>query len=299
MKSDSRVKEATSVTVICLIVNVFLTILKIVVGLVGRSSALVADGFHSLSDFGSDIAVLLGFRAAGRPKDECHNYGHGKFETLTTVIIGLMLIVIALGILFSGTMNVIAVIDGKIIPRPGWIALGAAFISILMKEWMYRYTVGVGRRIKSRLLIANAWHHRSDSLSSVGALMGIGGAILLGGKWRILDPIAAIIVSLFIGKIATTLIKESMDELLEKSLDGATVGEINEIIKRTSGVVDPHNLRTRRVGDCHAIDVHVNVDGNLTVTGGHDIATEIEKNLKKRYGEETIISIHIEPVKSG
>jgi len=298
MKGDSRAKEATSVTVICMILNVFLTILKIAVGLVERSSALVADGFHSLSDFGSDIAVLLGFRAAKRPQDECHNYGHGKFETLTTVIIGVMLIVIALGILFSGTMNVIAVIDGKTIPRPGWIALGAAFISILMKEWMYHYTVRAGRRINSRLLIANAWHHRSDSLSSVGAMLGIGGAILLGGKWRILDPVAAIIVGFFIAKIAITLIREAIDELLEKSLDEGTVEEINKIIKRTRGVVDPHNLRTRRVGQCHAIDVHVNVDGNQTVTEGHDIATEIEKNLKKKYGDETIISIHIEPGES-
>ena len=293
--SDKRAKEAYTVTVTGMVLNIVLTILKIIVGLIGRSSALVADGFHSLSDLASDIAVLLGFRAAKKPRDECHNYGHGKFETLATTVIGLMLLGVAAGIFISATGNIIKVIDGHSLSEPRWIALIVAAISIITKEWMYRYTVSVGKRINSKLLIANAWHHRSDSLSSVGAFLGIAGAILLGGTWRVLDPVAALIVSLMITKIAISLVRESLEELLERSLDDKTVSRIREIVKGTEGVADHHKLRTRKVGQCIAIDVHVNVDAMLTVAQSHDIATNIEKNLKKIFGKETIISIHIEP----
>ena len=295
MGSDKRAKEAYSVTIIGLVLNVILTILKIIFGLIGKSRALVADGFHSLSDLGSDIAVLLGFRAAKKPRDDCHNYGHGKFETLTTIVIGLMLLGAAAVIIVSALGNILDAIDGQSLPKPGWIALGVTAISILTKEWMYRYTVSVGKRINSKLLIANAWHHRSDCLSSVGALIGIAGAIILGGRWRVLDPVAALIVGLFIIKIAIGLIKESMEELLEKSLDDKTVDKIIEIVKGTKGVVDQHKLKTRKVGNCIAIDVHVIVDTKLTVAQSHDIATNVEKNLEKKFGKETIISIHIEP----
>ncbi len=298
MESDKRAKEAYSVTIIGMVLNIILTILKIIIGLMGKSSALVADGFHSLSDLGSDIAVLLGFRAAKKPRDDCHNYGHGKFETLTTIVIGLMLLGAAAGIILSALGNILNAMEGQTLPKPGWITLGVVAISILTKEWMYRYTVSVGKRINSKLLIANAWHHRSDSLSSIGALIGIGGAIILDGRWRILDPLAALIVGLFIVKIAIGLIKESMEELLEKSLDDKTVDNIIKIVKGTEGVDDQHKLKTRRVGHCIAIDVHVIVNANLTVAQSHDIATNVEKNLKKKFGKETIISIHIEPSRS-
>jgi len=293
--SGKRAKEAYSVTIIGMALNIVLTILKIIIGWFGKSSALVADGFHSLSDLGSDIAVLLGFRAAKKPIDECHNYGHGKFETLTTTVIGLMLIGVAVGIFLSASGNIINAIDGQSLSEPSWIALGVAAVSILTKEWMYHYTVSVGKRINSKLLIANAWHHRSDSLSSIGAFLGIGGAILLGGRWRVLDPVAALIVSLFIAKIAIGLIKESMEELLERSLDETTVDRIIKIVKGTEGVADQHKLKTRKVGHCIAIDVHVTVDAKLTVEQSHNIATKVEKNLQKKFGKETIISIHIEP----
>ena len=298
MESDKRAKEAYSVTIIGMVLNIILTILKIIIGLMGKSSALVADGFHSLSDLGSDIAVLLGFRAAKKPRDDCHNYGHGKFETLTTIVIGLMLLGAAAGIILSALGNILNAMEGQTLPKPGWITLGVVAISILTKEWMYRYTVSVGKRINSKLLIANACHHRSDSLSSIGALIGIGGAIILDGRWRILDPLAALIVGLFIVKIAIGLIKESMEELLEKSLDDKTVDNIIKIVKGTEGVDDQHKLKTRRVGHCIAIDVHVIVNANLTVAQSHDIATNVEKNLKKKFGKETIISIHIEPSRS-
>ncbi len=293
--SELRAKEANSVTLKCMFLNFILTIIKIVIGILGKSSALVADGFHSLSDFGSDIAVLLGFRAAKKPKDECHNYGHGKFETLTTIIIGLALFGAAAVIFISGVRKIINAFDGEILEQPGWITFLTAFIAILIKEWMYRHTAKIGRRINSKLLIANAWHHRTDALSSIGAVLGIGGAIILGGEWRILDPIAAVLVSLFIAKIAINLIRESTEELLEKSLDKDTVDEIMRIIQETEGVIRPHNLKTRQIGNCIAVDVHVRVRKNLSVEGGHDIATDVEKGLRDRYGEETIISIHVEP----
>lgn len=295
--SELRAKEANSATIKCMFLNLILTIIKILIGITGKSTALVADGFHSLSDFGSDIAVLLGFRAAKKPKDECHNYGHGKFETLTTIIIGLALLGAATMILISGAGKIMDALDGETLEQPGWIALVTAFIAIVIKEWMYRYTVKIGRRINSKLLIANAWHHRTDALSSVGAVLGIGGAIVLGGEWRVLDPVAAVLVSLFIARIAVNLIRESTEELLEKSLDKDTVDDILRIIQETNGVIRPHNLRTRQIGNCIAVDVHIRVRGNLSVARGHDIASDVERGLRDRFGEETIISIHVEPHK--
>lgn len=293
--SETRAKEANSVTIKCMFLNMFLTIIKIVIGIAGKSSALIADGFHSLSDFGSDIAVLLGFRAAKKPKDECHNYGHGKFETLTTIIIGFALLGAATIILISGARKIMDAVVGETLEQPGWIALITAFIAILVKEWMYRYTVRIGKKINSKLLIANAWHHRTDALSSVGAVLGIGGAILLGGEWRILDPIAAVLVSLFIARIAVKLIRESTEELLERSLDKDTVDEVMRIIQGTKGVIRPHNLKTRQIGNCIAVDVHIRVRENLSVARGHDIASDVERELRDRFGEETIVSIHVEP----
>jgi len=293
--SETRAKEANSVTIRCMFLNLILTIIKIVIGIAGKSSALVADGFHSLSDFGSDIAVLLGFRAAKKPKDDCHNYGHGKFETLTTIIIGFALLGAAAVIFISGVRKIIDAFYGETLEQPGWIALVTAFIAILIKEWMYRYTAKIGRKINSKLLLANAWHHRTDALSSVGAVLGIGGAIVLGGEWRVLDPIAAVLVSLFIARIAVSLIRESTEELLERSLDKDTIEEIMLIMRGTKGVISPHNLKTRKIGNRIAVDVHIRVRDGLSVAEGHDIATVVEGKLKDRFGEETIISIHVEP----
>lgn len=292
---EDRTKEAERVTLAGSAVNIFLTILKITAGLLGNSSAMVADGVHSFSDLITDIAVLFGIRLADRPEDETHKWGHGKFETLVSVFIGLFLVFIAIGILISAVSDIYDVIRGDVLVRPGYIALGAALVSIIFKEIVYRYTVRVGKRIESKALIANAWHHRTDSLSSVATLAGIGGAILLGGSWTVLDPIAALIVSALIIKVGISISKEGLNEFLEASLDSETESDITNIIKETPGIVEIHDLKTRRIGNRIAIDAHVHVDRHLDIVTAHDISTDAMRRIRKKYGQETHVSIHIEP----
>lgn len=264
----------------------------------GNSTAMVADAIHSLSDFATDIVVILTMRITKKPGDIDHDYGHGKFETLAALIIGGALLVVGLGIGWSGIHKVIDVVmKGKTIPRPHYIALIAAAVSIVVKEWLYRWTVVVGRKINSQAVIANAWHHRSDAFSSIGTLLGIGGAILLGSKWIILDPIAGIVVSVFILHVAIQISLESIRELLESSLSVEEKEKLLELIRSVKGVKDPHNLKTRKIGNSIAIDIHIRVHPQLTVSQSHDIASETENLIKKTYGNETFISVHIEPEK--
>lgn len=193
---EMRSKEAKKVTLVGFVINAILTVFKVFAGLQGRSAAMLADGVHSLSDFFTDIVVLIGFKFTEKPEDEDHNYGHGKYETLATLVISLALVFVGFKILASGISNIYGVlIQGKTLEKPGVIALVAAIISIISKELLYHYTKGIGQRIKSSAVIANGWHHRSDAFSSMGTFIGIGGAIFLGNKWIILDPIASVIVS--------------------------------------------------------------------------------------------------------
>ena len=262
----------------------------------GRSGAMIADSVHSLSDFATDVVVLLGFQVVKKPVDKSHDYGHGKFETLVTTIIGLGLLWVGGAILWVGTKKIVQTTYGHALNKPGWIAFYAAIISIAVKEWLYQYTVIVGKKINSQAIIANAWHHRSDALSSVGTMLGIGGAILLGEKWRVLDPIAAIIVSFFIIQVAISISAGSINELLEASLNEETEKEILQIIKNTPGAQQPHSMKTRKIGNNIAIDIHVKVDKFLNVVQAHDIATLVEERLKDSFGRGTFISVHIEPM---
>jgi len=214
-----RTEKGLKVTYIGLLVNIVLTAFKFIAGILGQSTAMVADSIHSISDTASDIVVLLSFQYVRKPVDDSHNYGHGKIETLSTAIVGLMLIVVALFIVLSGGEKLLKSLQGEIIPKPEFIALYAAIISIIVKESMYRYTVKVGKAINSSLIVANAWRHRSDAFSSIGTMVGIGGAIFLGEKWRILDPIAAIFVSILIIKVAIEILRDSVKELIETSVD--------------------------------------------------------------------------------
>ena len=292
-----REKEIYKVTIIGTIVNAVLVAVKLLAGIFGRSSALVADAIHSLTDFITDIVVLIFIRISGKPRDEEHGYGHGKFETFATMIIGLLLAAAGIGLFVNGLKLVVASLKGEELPAPTWIALIVAAISIISKELLYRYTVKEGRRLKSDAVVANAWHHRSDAISSAGALVGIGGAMFLGEKWHILDPLAAVVVSFLIIKAGYDIIRPAISELLESSLPKDQTTEIENIIRDVAGVKDFHNLRSRKIGNSIAVDVHVKMDGDMSLNEAHDIATQIENRIRDRFGKETTIYIHMEPVK--
>ncbi|MDE6685230.1 MAG: cation diffusion facilitator family transporter, partial [Duncaniella sp.] len=196
----TREREIYTVTLIGSAVNALLIVLKFLAGFMGKSSAMIADAVHSLSDFISDVVVLVFVRIAGKPRDKGHEYGHGKFETLASLIIGVMLGIAGIGLMINGVESVIRSLNGESLPRPTMLALVIAILAIVSKEWLYRYTMRAGTRLDSQAVMANAWHHRSDAISSVGTLAGIAGAMFLGDKWRILDPVAAVVVSFFIIK---------------------------------------------------------------------------------------------------
>ena len=293
----TREKEIYKVTLVGSAGNMALLTFKFIAGILGHSSAMIADAVHSLSDFVTDIVVLLFVNISAKPQDESHDYGHGKFETIATFLIGLALIGAATGIIVSGGLKLAAWLGGEELEAPGWIALLAALLSIAIKEILYQYTARKGRQLDSQVMIANAWHHRSDALSSIGAAIGIGGAIWLGQHWTVLDPVASIIVGLMLVKVAYELLKTSIGELTECSLPAETEQEIEKIIQSFADVQEPHNLRTRRIGNRVAIEAHVRMDGQLPLQTVHERATTIEHKLKERFGERTHVTLHMEPIK--
>lgn len=295
--TSTREKEIYRVTLVGFVVNLILSAAKLAAGILGRSGAMVADAIHSFSDMATDIVVIVFARISSKPKDDGHDYGHGKYETLATIIISLALAAVGIGILSSSIGSIRTILEGGTLPRPGAVALVAAVVSIVAKEILYRYTVRVGRRIDSPSVIANAWHHRSDALSSLGTLAGISCAYFLGEKWRIADPIAALLVAVFIFKIALDLIRTGLGELLEKSLPADVEQEILSIVTANPEIRSPHNLRTRRIGASIAIEVHVRVDGAMSVAHSHALTVDIEHRLRARFGAGTMIAIHVEPLK--
>ena len=293
----SREKEIYKVTLVGSAGNVALLTFKFIAGVMGHSSAMIADAVHSLSDFITDVIVLAFVHVSAKPQDADHDYGHGKYETFASFIIGLALLAAATGIIVSGLAKLIDWAGGKELPAPGWLALAAAVISILVKEILYRYTVIRGKKLDSQALVANAWHHRSDALSSIGTTVGIGGAILLGNRWTVLDPLASVFVGALLVKVSVGLLRSSVGELTESSLSGDIEKEIEDIICSFPDVSEPHNLRTRRIGNRFAIEAHVRMDGNLPLSVAHDRATAIEQQIRKRFGPQTHVTIHMEPVK--
>lgn len=298
-KSEEAVREAGiyRVTLVGSVVNLLLLVFKFVAGILGHSAAMLADAVHSLSDFVTDIIVIVFVRISSKPEDEGHDYGHGKYETLATAIIGLILLFVGFGILWNGATSIWDFWQGGELKEPGMLALWAALVSILFKELLYQYTVLKGRRLNSQAVVANAWHHRSDALSSIGTAVGIGGAILLGEQWLVLDPLAAVVVSLFIMKVAIQLLVPCVEELLEKSLPAEVEEKIKQEILAFPGVTSPHHLRTRRIGSSYAIEVHIRMDGQITLEEAHHTAMAIENRLKSEFGNRTYINIHVEPVK--
>lgn len=294
---QTRDQRIYRVTLTGSIVNMVLLVIKFVAGILGNSAAMVADAVHSLSDFLTDIVVLAFVKLSSKPADNDHDYGHGKYETIATSIIGMALVVVAVMLGWNGVDKAIQVIQGETLESPGLIALVAAIASILLKEWIFRVTRKVGREVHSQALEANAWHHRSDALSSIGTAVGIGGAVILGNNWTILDPLAAVIVSILIFITAYRLLRQASGELLEESLPKETEDKIEQIVYQDSLVSDVHNLHTRRIGSIIAIEMHLRLPGDISLNESHIHATEIEKRLREEFGTGTHIMLHIEPVK--
>lgn len=296
-KSGARERRIYLVTLYGAIANIVLCAAKLAAGILGRSSAMIADGVHSLSDLVTDFIVIAFVRISSKPQDRGHEYGHGKYETLATTIIGLMLFFVGLGILWNSVTQIWACLNGETLTSPGWIAFAAAIVSIVVKELLFQYTRREGRRLDSQAVIANAWHHRSDAFSSIGTAIGIGGALVLGPHWTVLDPIAALIVSLLIIHAAIGQLRPSLGELVDNSLPEATEEEIRRTILSCQGVSDPHNMRTRKIGNRASVEVHIRMDGRMTLDEAHNRTTEVEHRIKELLGNNTFVMIHVEPTK--
>ena len=293
----TREQQLTKVTLLGSIGNLVLLSFKFVAGIVAGSAAMVADAVHSLSDFLTDLIVLVFVRIGAKPQDADHDYGHGKYETLATLLVALALVGAAIGIIVTGSLKIARWLQGETLEMPGILALWAALLSIAVKEILFRYTLARGKALDSPAVVANAWHHRSDALSSIGAAIGIGGAILLGERWAVLDPLASIVVGAMLVKVAWDLLKVSTGELTDCSLPEETEREIEDIIHSFPEVSEPHNLRTRRIGNRIAIEAHVRLDGNMSLEDAHEIVSAIEHKLKDRFGKATLVTIHMEPRK--
>ena len=294
-----RDKKVYRVTLLGSVVNLLLLVFKFVAGVLGHSAAMIADAVHSLSDFVTDLIVIVFVKISSKPEDADHAYGHGKYETLASCIIGLALIVVGVMMGYNATVKIVDVVrNGTELASPGIIALVAAVLSIVLKEWMFHLTRKVAREVDSPAVEANAWHHRSDALSSVGTAIGIGGAVLLGSKWAVLDPIAALVVSVFIVVQAAKILSDAIGQLMEKSLPRDVEQRICEIVYEEEGTSDIHHLRTRKIGSQISIELHVRMNGYLTLREVHEKSIAIEKRLRAAFGDSTYINLHVEPLKS-
>ena len=286
---ETRYEESNKVTKQAIAWNILLTIIKIVAGVFGRSSAMIADGLHSASDIISSVGVLLGNYISATPVDKEHNYGHEKAETLVSFLLSILLIVV------SGSIGIEAVKSlGNIqgIEIPTVLPLVVAIISILIKEYQYRITIKIAKKINSPALKADAWHHRSDALSSVAAFVGIGGAML---GFKVFDPIASIVVAIFVAKVGIEILVGATNELMDVSIDLEQEEQIKEIAKNTEGVRNLGEIRSRKHGAMAYVDLVICVDGNLTVREGHDIANQLEKDIIRDMEFVKGITVHVEP----
>lgn len=296
MDANLRAKKANSITLLGAVINLTLLVAKFTAGILGRSQAMVADAAHTLTDFATDIIVFIGIFFSKKPRDLDHPYGHGKYETIAAVLIGLALAAVGIKIGWDGGFTAWGVLTGSIIlPPPHWIAFVAALASVIMKEWIYRITIKVGKDIDSPAIIANAWHHRSDALSSIGTTIGIGGAVFLGAQWSILDPLAALVVSFFILKAAWHITRSALGDLIDTALPVEKQEEILTLARSLPGVQDPHRLRTRKVGPVLVMELHIRVEPSLTVLQGHEIATFVENSMRESFGKDSIVTVHVEP----
>jgi len=295
MNNENREQTISRVTIWGAVGNLVLTGFKLVAGFVGHSSAMIAGAIHSLSDLVSDVVVLVMVKVSSKGIDHNHDYGHGKFETLATVMVSLMLLIVGGELMANGIEKIRIVWQGGELASPGSIALWAAIISIIVKEVLYQWTAIVGKKVNSPAMISNAWHHRTDALSSIGSALGIGGAILFGGRWTILDPIVGCVISVFIIVVAVKMVLPALHELTEGSLPKEMKEKIKSLIMSVEGVENVHDLRTRRNGPNSIISAHIVVDPQMTVEKAHHLTELAEAAVRKEFGNETQITIHIEP----
>lgn len=290
-----RTSKVTFVTLVGSVVNIVLTVFKILAGIMGRSTAMIADGIHSLSDLLSDIIVIVFVKISSKGRDKNHDYGHGKFETFATLIISLMLIVVAANLMSGGIGKIKAILGGEQVSSPGMIAFWAAVVSIVFKEALYHYTIIQGKALNSPMMIANAWHHRSDAMSSIGSLIGIGGAIFLGNKFVILDPVTGCVISIFIFVMAVRMSVPAIKELLDVSLPDEVEERIEATAKTIPGVIELHELKTRREGPGIIMEGHLVLHSDISLKEAHNISKKVEESLRREFGPETQISLHLEP----
>jgi len=283
-------RAGTSVTLIGVVANTVLIAFKLAGGILGQSQALIADAAHSVSDLFSDAVVLVGLKAGRKEADRDHPFGHARYETLSSSVVGIFLIGAAL---YLGVEAGSSIHHGTE-SHPTWLALGAAGLSIIVKEALYRYTIHVGRRIKSPVIIANAWHHRSDALSSVAVFFGVAGA-RINPAWHVLDAYAALIVSLLILKVGIEIVWRSIQELTDTAPPPEVLDEIHRCISRVDGVLGHHDLKVRTSGGRYQMEAHIVVNGSLTVVEGHGIAKSVELCLKDEIEDLNQVIIHVDP----
>lgn len=295
MSGPQVVAVARHVTWVGFWINAALGLLKVLAGVFGRSSAMVADGVHSFTDFFTDIIVLIFVGISRRKANHEFQYGHGKFETFATMLLALVLGIVGVLFFVDGAEKTWQALHGAQLPEPTWLALAMALVSIGSKEWLFRYTRAAGERIHSPVVVANAWHHRSDAVSSLATLAGIAGAMFLGARWRVLDPVAAMVVSVFIVIVAFRIGRPAVAELLEVSLPSGIVRGMYGVIGHTPGVEAFHHFASRRNGNRMIVDFHIKVNPLITVEHAHHIASDVESRLKAEYGRELLVTIHIEP----
>ena len=289
---ETRYDEANKVTLKAIVWNIFLAFIKIIAGILGKSSVMIADGLHSASDIITSMGVLIGNYISSKPFDKEHNYGHEKAETLVSFLLSIILVGVALSIGYEASKSLFN-IEGIAIPT--LLPLVVSIISILIKEYQYRITIRIAKKINSPALKADAWHHRSDALSSIAAFVGIGGAML---GFKILEPLASIVVALFVCKVGYDILKNAVNELMDVSIDETYENEIKKIAQLTEGVMNLGSLRTRKHGASAYVDLVICVDGKLTVTSGHDIATNLEKKIQNDINIVKGITVHVEPCNS-
>ncbi len=288
--SAKPVANAKSITIVGLLVNLLLVGIKYTAGVIGNSQALIADAVHSISDLFSDALVLFGLRSGRKPPDERHPFGHGRIETLTAATVGLILIATALFIGFEAAQNIYL----KKTSQPTMLALAGALISIVLKETLYHYTLKAGRRINSQLIIANAWHHRTDALSSVAVLIGVG-CTIINPAWHILDAFAALLVSFFIVKVGLEILGKTMMELTDAAPKPEILKQITQTALSVDGAMNVHDLRVRLSGGRYQIEIHVVVNALWTVARGHLVAKEVQQRLLENVADLEKVIVHIDP----
>lgn len=298
-ESDAEIlSRLRHVTLVGFWINAVLVLIKLFFGYWGHSDALVADGYHSFSDFLTDFMVLYFIGISFKKADSDHPYGHGKYESIGSLMIAVVLMIVAFGIGWGGVKTIVGAANGEAIPRPDVWTIVVAVVSILAKENCYQYTMKYARRYDSSSLRANAWHHRTDAISSIATLVGVTMAYALGDSWRIMDPIMSIIIGVFIAISAVQIARPCVSELLEASLPLPEVNKIHHIIRNVEGVRRVHNLRARSNGRALIVDVNIHVDPDITIREGHAIASDAENMLRHTYGPHIIIYMQVEPDES-